>query len=233
MTPRKTPRILRYGRGEPRDPPHGARWQLLLGHGAVPHERVHMPSRHVRTSLFTDPLPTWSRSRARRRARTGPARNRRVRSRAREQAHQLASIARREGAEGRLRGAPPRAARAVEQARALAGERDEDRAAIVGVDRPRDEPERLEVVDHRRRRPGHDLEQRPRCPPSAAGWPAPSRNRITRAWAPVSPIGPELGHRAAMQAARGPHEKLGELSRVLERVTAGRRSGWDVAAARY
>ena len=83
------------------------------------------------------------------------------------------------------------------------------------VDRSIDDARLLEVVHDRGRRPGHDLEgggyvRHPHRAPG--GHEIANDSRL----APGQSHRAKLGHGAALETSRGPHQKLGQLSRVPE-----------------
>ena len=200
-------------RGEPHDPADGAGRKLLLGNGAVPHERPHAGCTMGRAASRSHLSVPPSRMRRPRlgSARTAPV----VRPAAhRQQPRQLTPLLRRQGAEGRFGRSPARLRDPIEQKYSFIGERNEDRTAVTRIGRSRDELGRLEVVHDRGRRPGHDLE---------GGRDVGHPRRVTHCHevaddprlGSCQPHRTELGHRAAPQPPGGPHEQLGELSDVL------------------
>jgi len=132
----------------------------------------------------------------------------------REQTRELTSIPWRKCAEGHFSRPPPCSREAVEQERTPFGERDEDRAPVVPVDRPCHKAGRLEPVHHRGGGPGHNLESSGdvRHPDRST---CPLEETDDACLSTGQPHRTKLCHRAPVQAPRGPHEKLGELGRVL------------------
>src|SRR5271166_717792 len=148
ITPRKIPRILRYGRANftiLRMVPGGSFFLVTDRSfmsdpmpGAWPMTRPGPMSSPIPCQVVVSRLPDGGRALALWAA-ARPAERR-------EQAHKLGSLSRRQRAEHRFGGPPPRVREPVEHERTFVGERDEDRTAIVRIYRPHDEPGRLETV---------------------------------------------------------------------------------------